>query len=104
MPGTRLVLLGIAAAVVMLVLIAGTVFQLMRDSFKALREAQEKQEAECDAAPLPPPRPRVSTPRRERSAERYTPRRTGLRWHSPEIAAVLLLALAAGLWLARLAG
>ncbi len=105
MPGTRLLLLGIAVAVVMLVLIAGTVFQMMRDSFKALHDAQEKQAAERGPLPRQPaPRDDSAARRNDPARNRYTPRRTTLRWYSPEIAAVLLLALAAGLWLARLAG
>lgn len=100
MPGLRLVLLGFAVGAVVLVLVAGTIFQLMRDSFKSLHDAQKKQLSERGAAPPPPARRKEG---QKKGAERYTPQRTRLRWYSPEIVAVLLLALAAGIWLARLA-
>src|SRR5689334_12288087 len=98
MPGARLLLLGIAAGVVVVALVVGSAYQVLRDSFRQLRGSQHR-----DQTARPPAASRIR-PSTDVRATQHTPRRTKLRWFSPEIVAVLLLALAAGLWLARLTG
>jgi hypothetical protein len=94
MLSTRLITLGAIAAALVLVIVIGSAALALGDSFKQVHRAR-KERAEREAESPPPPRPRKV---------RYTPERTRLRWYSPEIIAVLLLTLAAGLWLARLVG
>lgn len=90
----QLLILGIVVAALVALLVVGVAAQTLGDSFRDLGEAKRKRREREQAQPRPP-EPRFD-PRR------YTPERTRLRWFSPEIVAVLLLALAAGLWLARL--
>lgn len=91
MPGLRFVLLGAAVVLLLLALVVGSAFQALGGSFRQLNQARDRTRDGRKAAA-----PRRLTP------ARYTPERTRLRWYSPEIVAVLLLSLAAGLWLARL--
>lgn len=90
-------LAGIAVAVILVALVAGTAYQVLRGLFKQRRDAQDR-----DQATRRPTATR-SRPHEFRDSQR-PPERTRLRWYSAEIVAVLLLALAAGLWLARLTG
>jgi hypothetical protein len=93
MPGSRLIILGVVVAVLVILIVVGSAVLALGDSFRDLHAARKERD---EAAPQPP------AP--ARPAARYTPERTRLRWYSPEIIAVLLLTLAAGLWLARLVG
>ena len=95
MPGGRLLLLGGVVALLIVMLVLGTVMQVLGDSFRHLNKARDKSRETRENRTAPVHRP---------DPIRYTPRRTRLRWHSPELIAVLLFSLAAGLWLARLAG
>jgi hypothetical protein len=95
MPGGRLLLVGGVVALLIVVLVVGTVLQILGNSFRNLNQARDRSRKERDSRP-----PAVSRP----DPIRYTPRRTRLRWYSPALIAVLLLSLAAGLWLARLVG
>lgn len=82
MISTRLAILGIAVVVLVIALAAGAAGQALHDLRRTNRRA----------------RPRV----RRVAPVRYVPERTHLRPYSPEILAIVLLALAAGLWLSRL--
>jgi hypothetical protein len=93
MPETRLIVLGVITAAVVLVIVVGSAVMALGDSFRELHSARRDREERG---------PRVPPPSPPRKPARYTPARTRLRWYSPEILAVLLLTLAAGLWLARL--
>ena len=92
MPSGRLALLAIGVCAVVLLLVVGSAIEALRNSMERTRPRT--------------PRPTVKPEAIERQPApvRYTPARSRLRWYSPEIAAVLLLSLAAGLWLARLVG
>jgi len=83
--GTRLAILGIAVVVLVIALVAGAAGQALHDLLRAHRRVE--------------PRARRS---RRPATSRFTPERTHLRPYSPEILAIVLLALAAGLWLSRL--
>ena len=89
MTGVRIVVLGIAVCALVAALVVGLAWQTLNDLFKSSGKR------------------RSSTPARHRTprlVDRFTPERTRLRPYSPEILAVVLVALAAGLWLSRLLG
>ena len=95
MPDGRLLLVGGVVALLIGVLVVGTVMQVLGDSFRHLNQARDKSRESRENGTDPVRRP---------DPIRHTPRRARLRWYSPELIAVLLFSLAAGLWLARLAG
>lgn len=95
---TTLNILGAVAAVLVLLIAGGSGWLALRDGHRDARAARRQR-----AEQRPPTAPQPASRRNERPAwARYTPPRTGLKPYSPEVIAVLLLALAAGLWLARL--
>jgi len=89
--GPRIVVLGVALVALVVALVVGVAWQTLNDLFKG------------DRAPKSAKPVRRSTPRLG-VTNRSTPERTRLRPYSPEILAVVLVALAAGLWLSRLLG
>ncbi len=97
MTGFRLIAVGVVAVLIVVTIVIGSAFDVLRASFKRLRDQQKQQ--------LPPPSvgggPRTAA---RPGRNRYAPERTRRRWVAPEILAVLLLALAAGLWLSKLVG
>ncbi len=97
MPDTRLIVVGAVTAVLVLVVVIGSAAMALGDSFRQMNRARREHDEQDEGQPTPP------RPRRE-PKPRYTPERTRLRWYSPEVIAVLLLTVAAGLWLARLVG
>jgi hypothetical protein len=91
--------LGLVVAVLVALIAGGSAWLALRDSRHELSEARRRErERELNA------RRQAARTRLEETVRRTTPRRTGLKPYSPEIIAVLLLAIAAGLWLAKLAG
>jgi hypothetical protein len=85
----RIVVLGLALIALVLAVVVGFAWQALGDLFKGKR----------------PSRPRAVVQRRRKTPDliaKLTPERTKLRPYSPEILAVVLVALAAGLWLSRL--
>ncbi|MHB8575890.1 MAG: hypothetical protein ACYDCQ_11240 [Dehalococcoidia bacterium] len=100
MPSTRLLLLAIGVTVLLAAVVIGAAVDVLRQSF---RGRQERTSSVRTPSPTATPQPLPAAVKRP-DPNRYTPSRTRLKWYSPEIAAALLLALAAGLWLARLAG
>lgn len=84
MTSTRLVVLGIAVAALVLALVLAAAGQTLGD----LRRS----------------RARRSRPAARGLVQRVTPPRTRLKPYSPEVLALVLVALAAGLWLSRLLG
>jgi len=95
MSSTRLLLLTIGVIALLTALVVGAAFDALRQSLRRDRPVTRGDNKPALPAPTAVKRP---------APTRYTPRRTRLHWYSPEIAAVLLLSLAAGLWLARLTG
>ena len=91
MTGARLVVLGLGVIALVLALVIGFAWQALSDITRSRQKG----------------RPRAANQPRSRRAQtplltRLTPERTKLRPYSPEILAVVLVALAAGLWLSRL--
>jgi hypothetical protein len=86
--GLRIIVLGIAVCALLAALVVGVAWQALKDMFKSNATGGRQ-----SAARRRPP----ST-----LAARFTPERTRLRPYSPEVLAVVLVALAAGLWLSRL--
>jgi len=92
MTNLRLLILLVSILTLLVVLVIGSVYLALGDSFRRLREERRLR----NGGHVRPVRPR------QRGGFRFTPERTRLRWYSPELIAVLLLSLAAGLWLVRL--
>ena len=90
MTGLRIIVLGIAVCALVAALVVGVAWQALSDMFKSNPSRK-----------TPPAARRRPTPG---IAARFTPERTRLRPYSPEVLAVVLVALAAGLWLSRLIG
>lgn len=98
---TLLNLLGLIVAVLVALIAGGSAWLALRDSHRDMSEARrraQERNRELDA------RRDAARARLEETVRRVTPQRTRLKPYSPEVIAVLLLALAAGLWLAKLAG
>lgn len=89
MTSARIVVLGLALIALVLALVIGFAWQALGDRFKS------KQPTRTRAGFQRPRKPPALI-------ARLTPERTKLRPYSPEILAVVLVALAAGLWLSRL--
>jgi len=98
---TLLNVLGLIVAVLVALIAGGSAWLALRDSHRDVSEARRRAQErtrELDA------RREAARTRLEETVRRVTPQRTRLKPYSPEVIAVVLLALAAGLWLAKLAG
>ncbi len=98
---TVLNLLGLVVAVLVALIAGGSAWLALRDSHRELSQAQRRERERNQE--LEARRQDVRT-RLEETVRRVTPRRTSLKPYSPEVIAVLLLAVAAGLWVAKLVG
>lgn len=90
MTGARVIVIGIAVCALVAGLVVAVAWQALHDLFKANK-------ARTGVAPLRRRQP-------PNLVTRFTPERTRLRPYSPEVLAIVLIALAAGLWLSRLLG
>ncbi|HLZ72792.1 MAG TPA: hypothetical protein VKV26_23045 [Dehalococcoidia bacterium] len=98
---TVLNVLGLVVAVLVTLIAGGSAWLALRDSRRDLTEAQRR---ERERRQEPIFKREAVRSRIDETIRRAAPARTRLKPYSPEVIAVILLALAAGLWLARLAG
>lgn len=96
MTGSHLVVLGIASGALLLALVLAIAGQ-------ALGDVQRARARRRPASPRPAAR-RGRLAVRSSVVDRLVPGRARLKPYSPEVLALVLVALAAGLWLSRLLG